>query len=413
MKLATAFSRIGAPEMAMIQLGCDHDVVFACEIDKFARQSYKAIYNPTHDFHSDIREVDGKDYKDVDLFVWGFPCQDYSIAGKRAGLEGQRGTLFYEGARITKEMRPKYFIAENVKGLLSSNDGKDFETIMDILRHDVGYHFTYAVLNTKDYGIPQNRERVFIVGFRDDLHHEYISYEYPKPFKLEKRLKNVLEDEVDEKYYLSDKLLDTFMKHTEKHKELKNGFGFEHKDRDGISNRLTASYSKMAATDTFIEEIKVPSAKKSGYEIAREGDSINFSFPSSSTRRGRVGKGVAQTLDCACSQGVVESKIYERTPKILQRSRGFNDGGWHEISPTLTINSWQENNHLNTGSRIRKLTPKECWRLQGFPDWAHDKAKQDGLSDSQLYKQAGNSITVDVMMHLIESLIKPKKESLF
>jgi DNA (cytosine-5)-methyltransferase 1 len=560
-KIATAFSGIGSPEMALKRLEYDHEVVFACEIDKFARQSYKAIYEIDDDiFYTDVCEVDGTRYKDVDLFVFGFPCQTYSMAGKREGLESQRGTLFYEGARITKEMRPKYFIAENVKGLLSSNEGQDFETIMEILRHDVGYHCTYAVLNTKDYGIPQNRERVFIVGFSDDLHHEYISYEYPKPFKLEKRLKDVLEDEVDEKYYLSDKLLDTFQRLTER----ENGFRFEpHSKDDESCKTLTARYFKSGTSDPYIKEqkvienkIKIPSDTKCGYEVAQEGDSINLSVPNSKTMRGRVGKGVAQTLDTQCKQGVIYAKsnsevkkryngvikkgdidekstyeeknsveilrilweearektfeewglgIYDpfQQEEILQSrlygeelcegrgeqsdiftcSRNFEideeafyneeqlrkmwcnwktgyssyrrklseqftgklDGIVQKLSheDTQTKKDMQSGRMRNKSEgsrilrkalseiqkmgessqnkeatkqdyRIRKLVPIETWRLQGFPDWSHDKAKASGVSDSQLYKQAGNSITVDVMMALIKSIYEPKKkQSLF
>lgn len=139
--------------------------------------------------------------------------------------------------------------------------------------------------------------------------------------------------------------------------------------------------------------VKVKEATKKGYAIAEQGDSINFSVPNSKTRRGRVGKGIAQTLDTQCNQAV-----------IVQKPRGFNKGGEHEIAPTLSANSWHENNLLKSGDiRVRKLTPRECWRLQGFPDWAFDKA-QEVNSNSQLYKQAGNSVTVNVIAEIARRL---------
>ena len=429
-RIATAFSGIGSPEMALKQLEYDHEVVFACEIDKFARQSYKAIYEPTHDFHTDVREVDGTSYKDIDLFVWGFPCQDYSIAGKRAGLEGQRGTLFYEGARITKEMRPKYFIAENVKGLLSSNEGQDIETIMEILRHDVGYHVTYAVLNTKDYGIPQNRERVFIVGFRDDLHHEYISYEYPKPFKLEKRLKDILEDDVDEKYYID---------HTKFNYKGGDQLNPEYESQantiystNGTAPTLCA-FTHGYAQGYFKEPQKgvVCMLDIKGNDQIRRVYGVDGEAPCLQTMQG--GNREPKILDdqgrlkkmenpqllehCptlrAQSHGNEPKVVYERTPlRFLDRNQKNIEGDYAFTVDTTNTGGVKE--IIGTSQRIRKLTPKECWRLQGFPDWSHDKAKADGVSDSQLYKQAGNSITVDVMMYLIQSIFEPNpKESLF
>jgi len=305
LRIATAFSGIGAPEQAARRVYPGHEIVFACEIDKFARQSYLANYNidPEH-FHSDVTKLDGIQYKGmVDLFVWGFPCQDYSIVGKRAGLEGQRGTLFYEGARLTKEIQPNYFIAENVKGLLSSNGGKDFEVIMDILRNDVGYYCTWAVLNTKDYGVPQNRERVFIVGFKN--HDEYMRFEFPKPIKLEKSLKDILEDDVDEKYYLSQKMIACL----EGRKTISKGYEFK-PIKDGIAHCLTAKYGNYS-TDTYI------------------------------------------------------------------------------ITPD---------------GRIRKLTSRETLRLMDFPE-----SFKQVVSDTQMYKQAGNSMSVNVVEALYHQIEKAKE----
>ena len=341
LKIATLFSGIGAPEQAAKRVWTQHKIVFACEIDKFARQSYLANYDITEEhFHEDVKDLDGIQYRGkVDLLVWGFPCQDYSLAGKRAGLAGQRGTLFYEGARITKEVQPRWFLAENVKGLLSSHNGRDFDVIMDILRNDVGYYCTWAVLNTKDYGVPQNRERVFIVGFRD--YDKYMRFEFPKPIPLEKKLKDVLEANIDEKYYLSEKAVERFLSHTERMRKKWNGFRFKPTDGSEIALDVTTRDGGRP-TDNFIIE-----------------------------------------------------------PKILQRARGYNDGGEHSVSPTISSNSWHENNLLSHDCSIRKLTPRECLRLQDFPD----DFKQV-VSDSQMYKQAGNSMSVNVIEAIFQQLKK-------
>ena len=171
MRIATLFSGIGAPEQAAARVWRDHEVVFACEYDKFARQSYKAIYDIADEhFHTDVRQMDGRQYKGkVDVLVWGFPCTSYSIAGLRKGMDDEKtGDLFHQGLRILKQCKPKYTIIENVKGLLSIDNG---DTIRLILREisNAGYKITMDVINSKDYGIPQNRERIFIIGKRKDL----------------------------------------------------------------------------------------------------------------------------------------------------------------------------------------------------------------------------------------------------
>ena len=171
MKIATLFSGIGAPEQAAARVWQNHKVVFACEWDKYARQSYLANYeiDETH-FHTDVREMDGTRYEGkVDVLVWGFPCTSYSIAGLRKGMDDEKtGDLFHQGLRILKQCKPKYTIIENVKGLLSIDNG---DTIRLILREisNAGYKITMDVINSKDYGIPQNRERIFIIGKRKDL----------------------------------------------------------------------------------------------------------------------------------------------------------------------------------------------------------------------------------------------------
>lgn len=414
MIIGTLFSGIGAPEQAAIRVyGDKFEHVFACEWDKFARQSFTAIYDFGGDhFHKDINDMDGKQYKDkVDCIIGGSPCQDFSIGGLRAGVDGHRGQLIWQYFRIIDEARPKVFIYENVKGMVSDKNGKTIQDFLEVFR-SIGYYCHWEVLNSKDYGVPQNRERVFIVGFLD--HEAYYRFQFAPKIKLTKRLKDVLESEVDEKYYLSNKFIQGMKVHKERHHDRGNGFAFNPENADEIDsvNCISCGYGNRA-TDTYINEgvvgmldikgndqirrvygtygtapclqtmqggnrepkIQVRSATSCGYEEATIYDSINLSNPKSETRRGRVGKQVAQTLDCSCNQAVVEPEY-----------------------------------------RIRKLTPLECWRLQDFPDEAHEKAKAAGVSDSQRYKQAGNSITVAVMeMILIQAnkALKGYTEGLF
>jgi len=373
MKIATLFSGIGAPEQGAKRVYGDNlEMVFACEYDKFARQSFEANYeiDPLH-FHKDVHDMDGTQYQGkVDILIGGSPCQAFSIAGLRNGTDDERGQLIYQYIRIVDEVKAPVIVYENVKGMLSIDGGRTIKEFVQALR-DIGYYCHYEVVNTKDYGVPQNRERIFLVGFLD--HEAYHRFSFAPKQKLGKRLKDVLEDDVDEKYYLSDKYCDWLDKRERKVAKY-----------DGTQDYapcVIAGYHKQP-TDGFYLQVK--SATKCGYELAESGDSINLSVPNSTTRRGRVGKQVAQTLDTQCNQAVVE-------PKILQLGRGFNNGGEHEVCPTITINSFEQNNFVSQ-KRIRKLTPRECLRLQDFPD-----TFKQVVSDSQMYKQAGNSMSVNVL----------------
>ena len=418
MKIGTDFSGIGSPEMALKMLGIEHEQVFACEIDKYARKSFEAVHGSPKNFYNDITTRDHSTVPQLDLYCAGFPCQSFSMAGKREGFEDVRGTLFFNVAEFIKVNQPKVFVLENVKGLLSHDGGKTFQTIISLLTDNggtangqmfipyfedgLGYHIYYKVLNTKEHGIPQNRERIFIVGFR-----EFREFSFPKPFPLELRLKDMLQDNpeykyflsdkmldvlqkhknpivgksenddhsacihacyhkmggrdqqyvIDDKYYLSDKMLDYFKVHNDRHEKKGTGFMWQPKDDDDIANALRAKASLCATDNT----IKVPSATKKGFEEAEDGDSISLEHPSSKTRRGRVGKGVAQTVNTGNGQAVVKE------------------------------------------FKIRRLTPLECWRLQGFPDDAFFRAEEVN-SDTQLYRQAGNSITVNVMMEIFKKI---------
>jgi len=326
MKIGTLFSGgLAAPEFALKYLGIDHEVVFACEWDKYARKQYLHFHGEPNAFYNNIDDMDGNPYKNkIDLLIWGSSCQDFSINGNRKGIKGSKSKYFLSGIQRQKEIMPKVFIFENVRGMQTSNNGEDFKLALKSFI-DMGYKIKHTLLNTRDYGLPQRRERIFVVGFLNEK--DYNNFEFPQKEDLKLKLKDILEDEVNEKYIVSNKILDGFCHITE------NG------------------------------EYQIKTATKLGYQVAMKNDSINFSFPKSPTRRGRVGKGVAQTLDCACNQGI----IYKGT--------------------------------------IRKFTPKECFRLQGLKD---EDIKLI-VSDSQAYKIAGNAISITPIMKIIKNIVKGNK----
>lgn len=356
LKIIELFGGIGACSKAIERLGIPYEIADYVEIDKYAVKSFNAIHGTNFE-PQDIKEWD-KDIE-ADLIMHGSPCQDFSVAGKGAGGDkgsGTRSSLMYETLRIVEKIKPKYVIWENVKNLLSKKHIHNFEAYQEAMK-ELGYVNYYKVLNAKDYGIPQNRERVFTVSIRIDLL-KSASFEFPEKMILEKKLKDILDDEVDEKYYLSEDRLNVIYKWEQRQKENGRGFRFEIKDGESVGRAVTTSGDRPAETNY----IKVANATKKGYDIATDGDSINLQFPNSTTRRGRVGHGVSQTLQANDSMGTYQNY------------------------------------------RIRKLTPKECWRLMGFDDSDFEKAEKVN-SNTQLYKQAGNSIVVNVLENILRNLI--------
>ena len=378
------FAGIGGFRMGLERLG--HHCVGFCEIDKFARASYKAIYHTEGEveFH-DITKVRNEEWRQfrgkVDLICGGFPCQAFSIAGKRKGfLDETRGTLFFEIARAAKEIQPPLLLLENVKGLLSHDQGRTFRTLLSTL-DELGYDAEWQVLNSKDFGVPQNRERVFLIGHLRETGTRKvfpIKGESPTTDALKpKRLGNINPSGkgMNGEVYQIDALSPTVT--TNKGEGSKIAIPVLTPDR--LQKRQNGRRFKENGEPMFT----VTSQDRHGIVIAGR-------LPSARQQSSRVyaTEGLAPTL--STMQGG------DQEPKIIQKGRGYNKGGRHAISPTLSSQSWQENNLLQKNYRIRKLTPKECWRLQGFPDWAFDKASQVN-SNSQLYKQAGNSVTVTVI----------------
>ena len=403
MKVGTFFSGVGSPEQALKNLGIKHEIEFACDIDKYAKQTYLKNFKPKL-FATDITTLDMTDLPYVDLLVFGFPCQAFSMAGKRQGFEDTRGTLFYDALRYLKEHRPRYFIAENVKGLLSHDNGKTFQTIIDCLAKttnyqmslmpfdNLDYHIHYKVLNTKDFGIPQNRERIFIIGIRDD---EDNNFNFPKEIPLELKLKDILQDNPNGKYYLSDKAIAKIKRHN--NKSINND----------LSNSIHAGYYKMGGRDQQyikVDEKYYLSEEQQQRLLERtEVDIKNVDEPTCLDVYNK--KLVKDTSICLTEPHHNNLRLVEwiadyRSVNALNKKHPMY--GRYNKTPNISscLNS-VDLMGVQYKSRIRRLTPMECERLQGFPD-----NFTQGVSDTQRYKQMGNTITVNVIELIIKNLIK-------
>lgn len=301
MKVLSLFSGIGAFEKALDNLQIPYELAGFSEIDKYAVKSYCAIHGVDESMNlGDITKIDEKALpKDIDLITYGFPCQDISLAGKQKGLFHDDGSktrsgLFFEALRIIEATKPRIAIAENVKNLTGKKFKEQFELVLKSLE-EAGYNNYWKVLNAKDYGIPQNRERVFIISIRKDI--DDGAFEFPEGFPLELRLKDMLDDEVDEKFYLSDKgvngLLNAFVDGREHKPNLMTN---EVEYSPTIDTRVGAQTHRSPYIYKPSDKVTVREATKKGYAEAEVGDSVNIGQPNSKTRRGRVGKQVSQTL---------------------------------------------------------------------------------------------------------------------
>ncbi|HAP2900897.1 TPA: DNA (cytosine-5-)-methyltransferase [Enterococcus faecalis] len=395
MKFLDLFAGIGGFRLGMESAG--HECIGFCEIDKFARTSYKAIHDTTGEVEMhDITTISDEFIRgigSVDVICGGFPCQAFSIAGKRKGFEDTRGTLFFEIARFASILRPRYLFLENVKGLLNHEGGATFETILRAL-DELGYDVEWQALNSKDY-VPQNRERVFIIGH---LRGERTRKVFPFERKNGTTAKNNIRP----------------INNSKKTRELLN---FDSTNRFYDVNGISPCLNTMQGGDREPKIAVVGNVNPSGSGMNGQVYSSNGLAPTLTTNKGEGAKIAIPVL----TPDRVEKRQNGRRFKddgeemftltaqdkhgvaIIQKSRGYNDGGIYKVAPTVTSNSWHENNFLKDSIRIRKLTPRECWRLQGFPDWAFDKAKEVN-SDSQLYKQAGNSVTMPVIADIASRL---------
>lgn len=477
LKILELFGGIGACSNALKRLNIDFEIADYVEIDKYAVKSYNAIYNTNFE-PQDIRNWD-KDIE-VDLIMHGSPCQDFSIAGRQAGGDeesGTRSSLMYETVRIVDKLRPRYIIWENVKNILSKKHRHNFDSYISKLEN-LGYKSYYQVLNAKDYGVPQNRERVFTISIRNDINQDF---EFPPKQELKLKLKDLLEPEVDEKYYLSEETVSKLMWHNERFKN--TGYLFKPKtSEDKVANCITCNF-RGTATDNFIKcigslDIKGNDQIKRVY--SKEGISPTLTNMQGGNRQPKVlcsnksyierkydnfisKKGYmpemfnpyneseikeiapTQTSECykkessaavliCASRGRNPENPSDRTPSIqteqrleintkgvsntittvlkdnyciigdMQSHASVNTKG---ICPTLTSSMGTGGGHVpmhNYDFRIRKLTPKECWRLMGFSDKDFEKAEKVN-SNTQLYKQAGNSIVVNVLESILKNLV--------
>lgn len=291
LRLLELFGGIGACSKALEKLGIDYEIVDYVEIDKYAVASYNAMHGTNFE-PQDICEWN-KDIE-VDLIMHGSPCQDFSVAGKQAGGNegsGTRSSLMYETLRIVKKLKPKYVIWENVKNVISKKHIHNFNNYIERM-NELDYISYYQVLNSKDYGIPQNRERVFTISIRKDLNQ---TFEFPQKQELKLKLKDMLEDTVDEKYYLSEKMINFFYKNEQVQREKGNGFRF------GVSDGNVIAKAGSRMDDNFI---KIKNNTKKGYLEARDGDGI---YIVTSNKRGTVQPQIIQTITTRQDLGVVIS----------------------------------------------------------------------------------------------------------
>lgn len=360
-----------------------------CEKDKFARKSYEAMYDTKGEwFHDDITTIDPTRLPKADLWCAGSPCQNVSIAGKRAGLYGERSGLFFTFVELIKsqkeEDKPEWVLLENVKGLLSSGGGRDYLDYISIL-DESGYDLEWQVFNSKDYGVPQNRERIYTIGH---LRRKGRRQVLPISRESSSHLKQLVGGMQSYRVYDPSGIATTLVGEG-------GGLGAKTglylidqsltepkltEEARCITARYTAGATKRTAMNSGVLEvqpiltqgIKVRNGTKQGYQLAEVGDSVDLSYPSSLTRRARVGRGIAHNLSCSCQMGAVV---------------------WN-----------------GRVVKIRKLTPKECFRLQGFSDDLFEKAKAVN-SDAQLYKQAGNGVTVPVVYAIGCAILSSKISS--
>ena len=451
MRIIELFAGIGACSTALKRLGKDIEIVDAVEIDKYAMASFNAIHGTN--FETQDITVWDKDFKDIDLITHGSPCQDFSVAGKQAGGDigsGTRSSLMYETIRIVGKIRPKYVLWENVKNILSKKHKHNFDAYLEAMER-LGYKSYYQVLNAKDYGIPQNRERVYTISIRNDLNQSYEfelqekssnkviehnakakhqqdliqdedglcrcipagthgstphllktvvrNFEFPPKENLELKLKDLLEDEVDEKYYLQDTKVDKIV------------------NSDFVQEKKRIQEKDVCDT-LLARDYKDPKCVQVANLSGGKWDKIN-----ESCRRVYSEEGISPTIH-TCQGGNTEPKVATYSPYVNKKYNEFaekkgyipeqfnpyNCSEIKNIAPAQTTQCGSTASSatvlLKNNLRIRKLTPKECWRLMGFSDEDFEKAKAIPMSNTQLYKQAGNSICVPVLEKIFKNLFK-------
>jgi DNA (cytosine-5)-methyltransferase 1 len=363
-KIGTMFSGIGAIEYALKRLNLETDIQFASDIDDFVKKSYFANYEIAEsNWFNDVRDINGAKFKGkIDLLVGGSPCQSFSMVGKRRGFDDTRGTLFYEFARVIKECQPNVFIFENVKGLVNHDGGNTFETIKATF-DELDYKYFYQVLNAKNYGIPQHRERIFVIGFKD----KNVEFSFPESIDLEYKMQDFLEDFTESKYYLKEKgvkFVTSSKNRNKRYTQINGDIALCQKANqqfnwhgDFVFEPAENEFDQFIFDVNNVEEKYYLSDKVREYVL----NSGTKSFKTSIKTDLEVARPLLQSMHKMHRAGV--------------------------------------DNYVTHTGKIRKLTPKECLRLMGF----RDDFKQV-VSDTQMYRQAGNSIVVDVLIALLKQM---------
>lgn len=479
-KLLSLFSGIGAFEQALVRIGCHYQLTGYCEIDPYASKSYVQIHGVSESLNlHDVTAIDTALISllgGADIITYGFPCQDISVAGKQRGFSDESGNrtrsgLFFEALRIIKDLQPKYAIAENVKALTSKKFEKEFKTVLDSL-DAAGYNNYWAVLNAKDYGIPQNRERVFIVSIRKDV--DKGGFKFPEKMPLNIRVKDILENNVDEKYYINtEKARQLIKKLLDKNRitgvEVCDATVNAPNVRDisnAIISRYDAGISNQRSWGTAVIEPHVKrlgnlysdtaGGARAGNTYDPEGLSPTLQTAQGGNRQpliielhankivrvGTIGKhetdevlsvcGISKTLKATDYKNPVKIMASEPKIKIVGRMDGYEQTGRaydpSGIARTLQSRDYKDPMRIleepapkgdqrevkilettQEAYRIRKLTPRECFRLMGFTDAEFDRIK--GVSNTQLYKQAGNSIVVNVLEAIFNRLLTEEEKA--
>lgn len=364
--LATLFSGIGSIEQAFRRLKIKHNIIFAGDIDPFVKQSYFANYKINEeDWHNDVTKFSALKYKNkVDLLVGGSPCQAFSMVGKRKGLEDTRGTLFYDFARVVNEVQPKIFIYENVKGLLNHDGGKTWDVVQAVF-YSLGYKLYAKVLNSKDYGIPQHRERIIVVGFKDNN----VDFVFPSPIPLTRTMQDFLEDYTASKYYLKEKgikFVTSTKNKIKRYTQINGNIALCQKANQQFNwhgdfifeEQINDEFDEFTFDVSKVEEKYYLSDKIKKYVLAGG----TKKFKTSTETDLKIARPLLQTMHKMHRAGV---------DNYVTHNRG----------------------------RIRKLTPRECLRLMGFKD-----DFKIVVSDTQMYRQAGNSIVSDILIAILKQI---------
>lgn len=415
MKLFEAFAGYGGASFALKKLGVPFELVGYSEIDKYAIKCFEQNHGSKN--YGDMKLIDWSSVPDFDLLTGGFPCQSFSVAGHMKGELDPRGTLFYEIIRCAEIKKPKFMLLENVKGLTCKKFKDTFDKILSELDR-VGYNVAWKVLNSKDFGIPQSRARVWFVCIRKDIY-EPFKFKFPEPVELKIFIKDILENEVDSKYYLSEKLQERFRHYIE---EKNNKIGNEPDILDLYNKKVKTDGTSITLTEPHYNNLRLIEAEKETKIVAMR-------------QRDRHGKNELreQNLEprednCSNTISIVQKDnlVYDRKG-FDSRTKGFRES---ELCPTLSTKMGTGGNNVPmisncldanyykgintnqghqssergviTNGQLRRLTPKECFRLMGF---LNDEINLDGLSDTQKYKLAGNGWEINLASLILKNLI--------